>query len=567
MHLNATMLPDNRIIDRDFFLTTSHERLSFMDGMDHSRIPPATAITSEFNDISNLQTMSDYESKTLEHFLICVSYMRGHSLYLDLRDLPYSIDKQRNKIDYNMDTYMPCCSKHSVIDDPRMIYNLESVHHSHINAIRGSLHSFANIEDLKKYKFKSYVEMRLSIARAEMKRYLPVFGTFFRNIRDHNTWCSGYPLVKQQFIADEFSLDIQMVCSVCQTERFFCNLYKHDRMIDYHDQEPKAAFKTNNKRYFMYDNADIQRPSKRVKLDHENIKHLAPTDDDTGFDTILPEIWERHILNRIITRKLRENVRKFCPREDSLGSMTNYLRIEKISFFDKEEEEEKKGHHVEAIENERTENTTECLTIDDSFDILETMKTLSSVCKGWNAYCKRHFVWRILYQASHTLYNSARVNITKECAMESIVSKFGGGRTMLGFQRKDFMRSHTSSVHGLYDCHVFATYAFNVFSSLLFTMINQSTNKLKMEAVFRKHGVYHSLMRLLCTDAIRNWKITSNETTKEFDLTLETCYQCFRDVLNETKFDFDEETRQIMHEMYAISFRNVAIEKEINPMV
>ena len=557
--------------------------------LDYSRVPSTAFVTDRRLDIFDPQVIVEYEANALEYFLVSVAYMRGHSLYVDARDAPSSV---RSPKPYALFNTVPTCGFHNARDNPSLVSRMK-------NAYARGTYVQGGLSAIKRDHPESRKAMKKVVRAVQNKRYVPIFGSFFSNVRGEAFEKRSDNVIKHRLTSKYFSLDVTVMCSSCQTERFFCKLYdcyddKNESNVDdvktTERKRPATGGKrpvTGGKRPATDSVTTDPRPLKKRKLEP-----TIPFLDTTPSLDVISDIWENHVLNVVIAEAVYARVNAFSPTALSLFSTTSYLTVKRppscaddnacaanrvIDASSRsgvvEDPFSSTDHlrHIHCVDMIRYgtvlrfdgktlvgEGTIQQLRLDDLSGLLETLSIVSQVSKRWKRYCDQHFVWRLIYQCAHTLYNSARIDVTREHELTDLSSLAGVA------DKRAFLATRSPRVHGLFDCHVFATYAFNVFSSLLFEMINSSFDRKRTDSIFRKYNGYRTLVRYLCLDTFKNWK-HDGETARDAETALEACFDVFVRTIHEMEF-IDETMEQKVNEMFNIATCNVNEETLINPI-
>lgn len=569
----------------------------------------------------DMDTMQIYEALCHQHFLLNVSYMKNHTTcFVDNNDnhCEHVLYAKKN-ITHDIHISNLICPNHGDRDHPGAISLLQTSKTKELDLefIQGIRQWDSNTKNEVTNGMKSFrtsvigqatlntarndpqffEALKRSVQKSPSKRYLPIFGTFISQARHeklHTTYFRGSPL----FDTSNYP-NAQLICTACQTERFFCALHYDTTIFENNDGStsffgrsnlnPNTPVMRNGKRLYadIGDNDDDSKEYKRQKTLHVHgvftSIHSRKNDKDDDIDCqssvtndlfdFPKEIIEDQILNRFILKSVVKCVRGFNPDQDSVGSITNYVVVKKKPTFENPDDSSLPLHAKFHQENERSENVsnvsafkdwvlskrkhTEHLVLDGLDDLLNDIKTISLVCKSWNEFSRHHFVWQIIFQGIHTLFNSGRVGITMERVLST---NYPGTEYTLRYK----LMNLSKKVHGLYDCHIFASYTINIFTDLMFLMINQSIDPIITHQLFKKSGVFHSLVRLVCNDTLFKWKNKPLSFEDDgFTSAIETCWALFFDIMTNINFGSNEVKNDMMLN-YEKAVYMVKREKSIN---
>ena len=632
----SEMLPPHGRDDEDS--TSQNKKRSKMnDDLDHSLVPLATSLAFDFteNRTKDLPTMLHYEFLCSKYFLVCASYMQGHSTYVDLRSLKsirdgsddeYGDDDASSLPPYNISISTPICHTHNLRDSPCAISRVRNIDwcappggfmlkdYELRRFLSGKridedrmmrLVSEVNANSIRQKNPILFESMKKTSLVPTTKRFVPIFGVFFSKARSADIPCSGCVTVKQRIVLDKTEAIIEIVCTSCQTERFFCNSYYKNEITRMSGGTPADSPRVQFSKYTEISSSSLSPPKenawsnsrkrKREEPDNENYSHEIKTTTgakkrvkrEHNHNTVrctaeIPQdVIENHILNRVLTDCFGSRLREFNPLADSVGAVTNYVVVKRTpSFYSNTSNNNNNDRSVtetqediDKIESIGSHDVNKCvasalrnsvlsdkkytqhLVVDDLSAILDVFKTISTVCKSWNEYAKKHFAWQIVFQGVHTLFNSGRVTVTMNHVLAKREEDAKSARYRLDHE--------TKKVHGLFDCHIFASYVINVFSSLLFDMINLSANKTKTENLFKNTGGYRSLVRMTCTDTLSKWDEENENSKADFYEAIDACRACFHRIMEEIDFGTPRNKKNAF-EKYEAALNNVNIEKSIN---
>ena len=308
------------------------------------------------------------------------------------------------------------------------------------------------------------------------------------------------------------------------------------------------------------------------------------------------DLFTYSILGRMLMLSLRHNVRVFVDNADSQESITSEVVVKKKpnnnnNNTDAEDGGSGNGKPVGANQipptlmiddrhrrnlvlrgrlskkdDERVLsflNQAHMLSFTNPGRHLKLLKTFSLVCKDWKTYCDRHFSWQLLLQGVHALYNARRTNLTLyHCLAIPVPSVEHEGTEIT---MREHLMNESPRIHGLYDCHVFASYGFNLLVRVVIETFNACKNDLLADAAFKSSAVYSSLIRYVSADTMHNWN-SKNETLKA---TLEErkkrCYEVIENALDAIEFkDLDNEVRIRALLLHVVA--QVEKEKSINAL-
>lgn len=574
---------------------------------DHSLSPWADLIAGQFGwgDVP-LDDMRRYEYWCSNHFITCVSYMEGQIIYTkDLCDNgACDVNNTDNVVSpssvtlspYTIKITSPICIQHNRRDMPIAISKLSR--HERLLLLGEATGSSVGIEPIPiVYSFggsqtKFVKAFRKSNQSHGRRIYVPIFDVLILGSRSKRALSSfGDPIIKRQCRGYNYERpSIDIACGSCQTERFFCSLINDcpldgaecplgDNFVNCPDSESKhgdcRTDDQNNSVKRKYEEImDMDEGEKKRRKCVDETLHNVTRSDNVPWlvnETFyLPtEIIDDQILNRFLVKSIISKVRNFLMPLDSRSSTMNYIDVKRrdemmtVPPFEYNVSTHDEGSYFaagfEPVFQKLVEERGNCqnLVIQDFDRLLYDLKTLSLVCKSWKVFSEKHFAWQLVFQGIHTLYNSARVNITLEYILSSRYSAELDGTI------RDYIMYKSPKVHGLYDCQIFASFTFSLLSNLMFQMINRSTNPQKTYSVFKNAGVFRLLVLLICEDTKSKWRNNPPLDNDEFSSILNACLSCFSNVFIVIVFKSGLEDKEMML-LFDDTIRIIDKEKLIN---
>lgn len=373
------------------------------------------------------------------------------------------------------------------------------------------------------------------------KKRVPIFDCFFSNVRRGTTRSLS-------FYGDQMRKEkIECVCCGCQTEKFFCTLYYDETACE------KTKKTTGGDDVYLSISKNKKRKNdfQAKETKDERYKRFKKEENDFSIETLPSEILKEHILQSLWIDELTRGLRSFDSEIDAQGSMVSYLSVKKRNALDRSNWEDEFANIFDTTRENK-------MILTNAKDILRTLSTLSHVCKEWNSYCKKHWIWRIFFQCAHTLYNSDGDWTVRTRRLDEM------RRTFPSELSHGFFR-----VHGIFDCHVYASYTSNFLSNICFEILNSSKNMVETEAKLQEKRFYHSMMRLLCCDTFRGWKEGKkkykSEKTVEHVFILDECITTLQEIIDSTRYQTEERKKRIYNEWKRTLFFIEMEEKDFKP--